>query len=246
MHSHRAESPLDRADARRAEPVPAGTADASTLTQLRAWLARSDLEPGARLSPERDLCGMLGVSRNELRKALAVLEREGQIWRHVGKGTFVGSRPNDELASLRALAERTGPAEVMRTRLLLEPQIAAEAALHASARDLEAMRRCVEASERAPSWRHYESWDNRLHRTIAEASRNTLVVALFDTLNAVRRAVAWQRRRQPPDRPPRDHHSFAEHRAIVAAIEARDAAAAAEAMRRHLRSVASRLLEPPA
>lgn len=188
---------------------------------------------------------MLGVSRNELRKALAVLEQEGQIWRHVGKGTFVGSRPSDELASLRSIAETAGPAEVMRARLLLEPQIAAEAAVCASARDLEAMRRCLEASERAPSWRHYESWDNRLHRAIAEATRNPVVLALFDMLNAVRRAVVWQRHREPPDRPPPDHHSFAEHRQIVEAIAGRDAAGAAEAMRRHLRSVASRLLEPP-
>ena len=35
----------------------------------------------------------LGVTRAELRKALAVLEAENQIWRHVGKGTFIGSRP---------------------------------------------------------------------------------------------------------------------------------------------------------
>lgn len=217
--------------------------DASTLTQLRAYLARGDLSPGARLPAERELAEIIGVSRSELRKALAVLEREGEIWRHVGKGTFVGSRPSEEIASLRAIAERTGPAEVVRARLLLEPQIAAEAALHASAHDLETMRLCLAASERAPSWRHYEACDNRLHRTIAEASRNTLILALFDTLNGVRRAVVWRRRRDPPDRPPRDHHSFAEHRAIVEAIGARDAGAAAEAMRRHLRSVARRLLE---
>lgn len=245
MTSDRARTPAETAFSAAGVGFFAG-ADASTLTQLRAWLARGGLEPGARLPPERDLCNMLGVSRSELRKALAVLEQEGQIWRHVGKGTFVGSRPSDKLASLRTIAETTGPAEVMRTRLLLEPQIAAEAALHASARDMEALRHCLQASEQAPSWRHYESWDNRLHRSIAEASRNTLVLALFDILNAVRRAVAWQRRREPPDRPPRDHHSFAEHRAIVEAIAARDAAGAAEAMRRHLRSVASRLLEPPA
>lgn len=245
MHSDRAEASAPGACAPPAVTV-ADVADASTLTQLRAWLARSGVGPGARLPPERDLCGMLGVSRSELRKALAVLEREGQIWRHVGKGTFVGARPSDELASLRAIAEQAGPAEVMRARLLFEPQIAAEAAVRASARDLEAMRRCLEASEAAPSWRHYEAWDNRLHRTLAEASRNVLILALFDTMNAVRRAVVWQHHRQPPDRPPPDHHSFAEHRAIVAAIAARDAAAAAEAMRQHLRAVASRLLDPPA
>ncbi|MFV0244469.1 MAG: FCD domain-containing protein [Qingshengfaniella sp.] len=39
----------------------------------------------------------------------------------------------------------------------------------------------------------------------------------------------------------RDHSSFAEHAAIAAAIEARDPDRSAEAMRRHLGSVARRL-----
>jgi DNA-binding GntR family transcriptional regulator len=47
--------------------------------------------------------------------------------------------------------------------------------------------------------------------------------------------------RQTPVRPPADHHSFAEHEQIVEAIADRDGAAAADAMRRHLRSVESHL-----
>jgi GntR family transcriptional regulator, transcriptional repressor for pyruvate dehydrogenase complex len=56
--------------------------------------------------------------------------------------------------------------------------------------------------------------------------------------------VVWMRVRKAPDRPPADHHSFAEHEAIVRAIEERDMAAAAAAMRRHLTSVEERLRVP--
>jgi DNA-binding FadR family transcriptional regulator len=213
------------------------------LTQLKAYLAQFDPAASPRLPPERELCEALGVSRGELRKALAILEQEGELWRHVGKGTFLGARPAQELSSVAVIAHRTSPGEVMHARLLIEPQIAGEAALHASAVDLAEMRQCIRGAEEALSWRHYESWDNRLHRTVAEAARNTVLLALFDTLNAVRRAVVWGRLRQQPERPPADHHSFAEHRTIVEAIAERDRPAAAAAMRRHLETVDRKLLQ---
>ncbi|HSM39403.1 MAG TPA: winged helix-turn-helix domain-containing protein, partial [Afifellaceae bacterium] len=63
------------------------------LDAMRSFLADQKLSLNLRLPPERELCKHFGVSRSELRKALAVLESEGQIWRHVGRGTFIGSRP---------------------------------------------------------------------------------------------------------------------------------------------------------
>ncbi|HUF45110.1 MAG TPA: FCD domain-containing protein [Aestuariivirgaceae bacterium] len=212
------------------------------LTQLKAFLAQFDPAANPRVPPERELCEALGVSRGELRKALAILEQEGELWRHVGKGTFLGARPAEELSSVAAIAHRTNPREVMHARLLIEPQIAGEAALNATAAHITEMRQCLKGSQEALSWRHYESWDNRLHRTVAEATGNTVLLALFDTLNAVRRAVVWGRLRQQPERPPADHHSFAEHRAMVEAIVERDRPGAAAAMRRHLETVERNLL----
>lgn len=52
--------------------------------QLRAWLARRELPDGGRPPPERERRDLLGVSRGELRKALARLEAEGEPWRHIG------------------------------------------------------------------------------------------------------------------------------------------------------------------
>jgi DNA-binding FadR family transcriptional regulator len=213
------------------------------LTQLRAYLAQHDWPANTRLPPERELGEMLGVSRGELRKALAILEREGEVWRHVGKGTFLGSRPIEEISNVAAIAHQTNPREVIQARLAIEPHIAAEAALTATAEDIAELRSCLRGSEAAASWRHYENWDNRLHRTVAEATHNTVLLALFDTLNAVRRAVVWGRLRVDGDRPPPDHHSFAEHRALVAAIAERDRKATAAAMRLHLLSVQTHLLE---
>lgn len=226
----------------RAQAGEPGNGGHAALTQLRAYLAQRDGAADPRLPPERELCELLGVSRGELRKALAIMEADGQLWRHVGKGTFIGARPQDEPTDLAAVAGRSNPAEVMRTRLVFEPEIAREAALNAAADDIEAMRRVLERSRAAETWRQYESLDNRLHRLIAEASHNNVVLALFDALNTVRRTVVWGRLRPRLNRPPADHHSFTEHERIVQAIAERDMEGAARAMRNHLRSVERHLM----
>jgi GntR family transcriptional regulator, uxu operon transcriptional repressor len=213
----------------------------ATLVHLRAWLSQKDFAEEAKLPAERVLCEELGVKRGDLRKALAVLEREGVIWRHVGKGTFIGARPLDNMLSLAQIESETNPAEVMRARLLIEPILAREAARNATRQDMVEIETLMHQARAAATWRQYEALDTALHRTIARAGANSLMLAIFDTLNTVRRSVVWGRLRAEPDRPPLDHHSFAEHEAVVAAIKTRDVNAAGEAMFTHLQTVAIKL-----
>lgn len=207
------------------------------LSRLRDFLATGQLGEGGRLPPERELAEALDVGRGALRKALATLQAEGVVWRHVGKGTFTGERPIDTIADVNAMVQRTNPLEVMGARIAFEPEVTRCAALNATPGQIAEIRSCMTKAQQAPTWRLYEQWDNRLHRSIAEASQNSLLLGLLDTLNAVRRAVTWGRLRDTPLRPPPDHHSFAEHARIVEAIADRDGTGAADAMRRHLRSV---------
>jgi DNA-binding FadR family transcriptional regulator len=222
-----------------ADDIATGTA----LTRLRTYLAQIEMPLDSRLPPERELAETLGVTRTGLRKALAVLEADNQVWRHVGKGTFIGSRPIETMADVAAITRRTNPTEVMRTRLVLEPEVARMAALNATSAHIAEMRTCMQRTRAAQSWRQYEAWDNRLHRVIAESTQNSLLLALLDTLNAVRRAVVWGRLRTDKVKPAPSHHSFDDHEAIVAAIEDRDLNRAAAAMRMHLENVERNLLK---
>lgn len=129
----------------------------------------------------------------------------------------------------------------MRARLSLEPAIAREAALHASEEAVRRLKHSRDLATEAPSWDEYEAQDDNFHRVLAEATDNVLLLSLFDHLNAVRRAVAWNMVVRSSVRPPRTHSSFAEHDTIVAAIVARDPKAAHDAMRAHLGSVTARL-----
>jgi len=213
------------------------------LAQMRRMIEEGDYPLNSRLPPERELCTLLGVPRTALRRALATLEAEGQIWRHVGKGTFVGSPPTGTDGDLSGIAARTNPAEVMQARQTIEPELARLAALNATSADIEEMRRCVRGTLQAREWRTYEMWDHRLHRAIARAGGNTCLVALFDMLNTVRRAVTWGRLRNYDLTPDHSHHSFADHERLIDAIANRDTERAAALMRDHLRNVRRGLLQ---
>ena len=214
------------------------------IAQVWALVSAGKDSPGDRLPPERELIEQLGMSRTMLRRALEALERDGLIWRHVGKGTFVASHGAPGAAgSLAELSRQLTPVRMMRARMCIEPAIAREAAINASGEAIIRMKLAKARAVAAPNWADYETHDDLFHRSIAEAADNVLLLALFDQLNQVRRAVAWGNVERKTQRPPRAHSSFAEHDEITTAIENRDASAAQDAIRRHLGSVSARLYD---
>lgn len=211
------------------------------LTRLRNWISTSGLSEGARIPPERELCTTLGVSRAELRKALLVLEAEGAVDRGAGRGTFLTRPPNQPASgglaqTIAALSETSSPIDAMQARLALEPEIARRAALHATPGQLRELRRLSGEMRKAPTWAAYEDLDGAFHQVIAEATGNTLLSTLHRILNQVRLVVVWRRLDTSATGPDDAYHSFAEHDAILTALEARDAGAAAAAMAAHLQA----------
>jgi len=210
--------------------------------QLKSFIDAGSYLPGDRLPAERELIKSLGVSRSTLRKGLDALEREGAIWRHVGKGTFVsGTEPVETLPGLEKLSQQITPVQMMRARLSLEPAIAREAAANASAEAVSGIREARDRAVSATTWKAYEAADDALHRAVAAATGNVLLRSLYEHLNQVHRAVAWRQVVRKTEAPPREHTSFDEHDRILEAIEARDPIAAHSSMRNHLNSVSARL-----
>ncbi len=214
----------------------------SVAERLKTYLKEQNFELNSRLPAERILAEDLGISRTKLRSALAKLESEGRIWRHVGKGTFIGSRPVENVYDADSVSHRTTPRELIEARLLVEPGLVGLAALHATKADILAMAHCIEKTRKAPDWRVYEAWNNKLHQAIAEAAHNMPLLAIFNMLNSIQQSVVWSRPRNTPFARKHDHHSFREHDAIFEAIAERDAPAAEQAMRSHLESVGTGLM----
>jgi DNA-binding FadR family transcriptional regulator len=214
---------------------PIGTA---TLRNLRLWLAANHPKPGSRLPPERHLATTLAISRPELRKALMILEVEGRITRHVGRGTFVSTPPKLALtgSAITAIADRTSPHEAMIARLTLEPQLAHLAALHASPRQITQAQQLSHDIRATTNWDDYENLDHQLHDIIAEAAGNALLHELHKIMNTVRQTVVWRQLSPGRAGPQPDYHSFDEHDAIIDAIARRDRNGAKSAMHKHLTS----------
>jgi len=221
--------------------VDMDTGEADAIEALKDYLSEQKLALNGRLPAERQLCIEMGLSRGALRKALAALEADGQIWRHVGRGTFIGPRPVVNLSDIEFLSSQSSPTKVMEARLAMEPQLARLAALHGTAANFKEMRQCNRKCRTALEWRVYEAWDNNFHQAIASATNNKLLISLFDTMNVVRRSTVWGQLRST-NLPPSDHRSFEEHEAIYEAIAGRNPDLAADCMRTHLRTVRDRLL----
>ena len=210
---------------------------------FRLWLERRASRPDGRIPAERALATELGLSRGELRKALAGLEADGRLVRQVGRGTFLFPPPGPsvqpfglpgEPSSARSLADGLSPRHAVQARLALEPEIARLAAANATRRQLDSLADTEAAVAAAATWEAFDHADDAFHRAIATAAGNDLLLALLETVAAVRQHIQWGRLRQRGPTPATDRTVLAEHAAITAAIGARDGHAAADALRHHL------------
>jgi GntR family transcriptional repressor for pyruvate dehydrogenase complex len=207
------------------------------IEKLKAGFASGDFVKDGRVIAERTLAEQLDVGRRALRKALDQLESEGLIWRRQGQGTFVGTPPTPRLRKLEGLATKTSPFEIMEVRQEIEPSMARFAALRASQGDIDAMRSMVEKAASATTQAEYDKWDSAFHQRLAESVKNTLFLAVFEAVNAVRRDAAWARMRESSHSDRLIEELSNQHRDIINAIEHRDPKGAEDAMRRHLSEV---------
>ena len=191
----------------------------------------------SRLPAERELATTLGVGRSTLRKALAIFEAEGKIWRHVGSGTYVGnSSPLSQAGDILECSCAT-PEDLLEARLVIEPAIAAFACGCARPDDIRNMQIANMKREVAPDPQTYNLWDFTFHEIIATSTRNPLFMALIKNLNALRKRPQWTTYKQTRMSRQNRRQSAQEHDAIITAIAARNAAAAYESMRSHINNV---------
>jgi GntR family transcriptional regulator, uxu operon transcriptional repressor len=253
-----------------ARDIPADPADQRhrLADMILAESRRAGLGSGARLPTERQLAADLGATRTSVRRALAVLEAEGRISREVGRGTFLRDAPwpaadgddgaarADGAADVRLAEPGTGrstagdtgfaPADVMAIRRLLEPPAMKLVVAWATTADFEEISRCLAGGERAASYDEFETWDLALHRNIMAASHSPLLTRLYAVLEEARHGRFWGDLKRRSASRERQLAYQADHRELVAALRARDADRAVEAMRVHLARVAGHLFDETA
>ncbi|AUX77550.1 MULTISPECIES: FadR/GntR family transcriptional regulator [Sinorhizobium] len=216
---------------------------------LKDFIEAEGLEPGDRLPPERDLAVKLGLPRTALRRMLASLEKEGRLIRHVGRGTFIAGSGVTSTALRRPPGStgdtlRTYPAEVFEARLIMEPKIAALAALRATSQEIDEMQKSIDRGSAAETLVEFEKWDAVFHRIIVGAARNGLLASLYEGIHTVRAGNLWGKMKEQSLTPERMKAYIAKHQATLDAIKDRDSREAERNMYDHIVEARANILGP--
>ena len=209
--------------------------------QLSAQIQAGAFETGGKLPPERELAKLLEVSRPTIREASTTLEVMGLVEVRPGSGVYV----RDLDSASAALPENVpGPFEILEARITLEPELAAFAANRIDDSQLEQLRELLRRfGQPGLDSSEIEQIDRAFHALIAESTRNSALAGMMNWLWDVRRQSQvnvkfYQRVRDKGLRP-----AVEDHRAITAALLARNANSARKAMREHLENAMADLSE---
>lgn len=193
--------------------------------RIEAAIVSGQLEPGSKIS-EQGLAASLGVSRGPLREAIRRLEGRKLLERTPNIGVRVAA------LSLKDLNE------ILQVREALEGMACGLAAANMSDAEIAALARLLDSHGKQPSVQegkgyYQESKDFDLHFRIVTGSGNErLAQMLTGDLYYLLRVYRYK----SSTKPGRATEALEEHRAIVAALQQRDGAAAEAAMRAHLRN----------
>jgi DNA-binding FadR family transcriptional regulator len=211
--------------------------------QLRQLMAKGEFAVGTRLPAERDLASQLGVSRPSVREALIALEVEGVIEVRTGSGIYV--RQPSETQPPPSPSSNTpadwGPLEVMSARLVVEAEVAALAARHASKADRKAIRTAWQQMKQEVAAGQVPRWgDEAFHEAIASACGNSVLLDTVRRLWQARNGALFERLGDHFENPDSWLAAIEEHALVMQAIEAGDSPGARKAMQKHLRQAHKR------
>ena len=199
--------------------------------KIEELIRAENIRPGERLPSERDLATKLGVSRTSLREALIALELGGTVEVRGGSGVYVSEQATP-VAEVPTAGP--GPFEVLAARRLIEVEMAALAAKHASDSAIDAILVAVLEMEQHHEERSgNESADRNFHLAIARATGNSAMVGVIEYLWSQRGSL-WHKLKEHFQTEELRQQTLLDHRAIFAAIADHDVAGARTAMRAHL------------
>lgn len=202
--------------------------------QLRTLIRRGEYEVGTRLPAERDLAAKLGVSRPSVREALIALEVEGLVEVRPGSGIHVVAR-EPAASAPRLEPSAFGPFEIIRARQLIECELAAMAALHATKEQVAGLREALVLMEDELAGGTMPIRGDRLfHVRVAEIAENGPLLRTVGELYDERNNPLFEQMGHHFENDKSWRKAIAEHRAVVAAIAAHKPEVARIAMHQHL------------
>lgn len=200
-----------------------------TVDRLRDLIVQGELAPGSRLN-ERVLTARLGVSRTPLREAIKLLATEGLVDLLPNRGAVVA--PIDPARIAETLT-------VMGALESLAGELVCAQASDESLADIRALHYEMLAMHARRDLDGYFRYNQAIHLKIVEASRNAVLAQTYRQLNANVRRVRYMANLSAE----RWDAAVQEHEAILAALNARDAARLKRLLRDHLAAKLASVLE---
>lgn len=212
--------------------------------QLMRYIQEEPIPVGEKIPNEFELAEKFGVGRSTIREAVKGLVSQGMLEVRQGSGTYVISAypaEEDPLGLGRYDDKYQLALELFDVRLMIEPEIAAYAAMNATEGDVAELHRlCNEVEEIYRSGENHVRKDIELHTAIARCSKNRVVEILVPLIDSAVHTFANVTHRELME------ETIETHRAVVDAIERHDQVGARCAMVMHLtynRQMIVRMLE---
>lgn len=170
-------------------PVTSNKLYIQIYKQLYDAITEGRYKVGDKLPSEKELCQLFNVSRVPVREALCALELNGLVDSQQGVGVYVKElRPAGD-----SWMQQVEPQEIIRARMILEPDIARSAALHI---DRESRRELEEILKRfqreADSDMDTSQVDREFHFCVAKASGSTLYSRILATIYEAMEGEMWE------------------------------------------------------
>ena len=210
------------------------------MGRLEAMIHEGQYSPGDQLPSERDLMKQFGVGRPAVREALFALQKMGLVAINSGERARV-TQPTPKVvfeslagAARHLLLAPDGVRHFQEARAFFEIGLARYAAQHATADDLDELRRALEVNRQAlDNLYAFERTDVAFHYVLAVIPRNPIFTAIHEAI------AAWltEQRSTTLRTPGQKFVACRAHEAIYEAIAARDPDRAERAMRAHLDQV---------
>jgi len=204
--------------------------------ELLARIADADVDVGDTFATEAALLQEFKVSRPTLREAVRILESQGILEQRPGPGGgIIIRKPSLDMVahSLSIFLRFNGVpfSAVLTSREVIEPALAAEAAVQATQDDLAEMASSIERmSAQGEDQEAFVAENRMFHSIVARASGNKVLETFWGTISLLASGEYHGVRYSFGNR----QHVITAHKEILAACRARDPGAAALAMARHV------------
>lgn len=173
---------------------------------------------------ESQLAEEIGVSRNTIKKALMMLEKENLVVVESNKGATIKSFTLEEIINF------------MEIREALEGIVARSAAKQISEAGLKKLEELLEKMDehlRNNQFDEYSLLNREFHKTIYDASKNAQAVDMINTIKTQLNRIHFRTILMPG----RNQDSYKEHKRILEALKSRDEKEAEEAIQNHVAQV---------